>query len=175
MTFAVAVIDMLNPYDHEDAGPLADSVAGILPALSALVEEARRRDVLTVYVNDNFGRWNAGRQEIVRQALEGRRPDLVEPIAPDDAVAFITKARHSAFYETPLEYMLRRAGIERVVLTGQVTEQCILYSALDGYVRHLQITVAADAVASIHDDLGAAALRMMERNMGARIAGASAN
>ena len=37
---------------------------------------------------------------------------------------------------TPLEYLLSQKDIGHVVLAGQVTEQCILYSALDAYVRH---------------------------------------
>ncbi len=55
------------------------------------------------------------------------------------------------------------------MLCGQVTEQCVLYSALDAHIRHLRVTVPRDAVAHIHSDLADAALRMMERNMGARI------
>ncbi|MFN8217304.1 MAG: isochorismatase family cysteine hydrolase [Solirubrobacterales bacterium] len=77
------------------------------------------------------------------------------------------KARHSAFYETPLEYLLGAMEIDDLVLAGQVTEQCILYSALDGYVRHFHPLIPTDAVAAIDDELAAAALRMMERNMGA--------
>jgi nicotinamidase-related amidase len=50
----------------------------------------------------------------------------------------ITKVHHSAFYSTPVAYLLNRLGAERVILTGQVTEQCILHSALDAYVRHLR-------------------------------------
>ncbi len=45
------------------------------------------------------------------------------------------------------------------VLTGQVTEQCLLYSALDAYVRHFEVAVPRDAVASIHRELGGAAWR----------------
>jgi nicotinamidase-related amidase len=81
----------------------------------------------------------------------------------------VVKARHSVFYETPLEYLLRQQEIERIVLTGQVTEQCILYSALDAYIRHLDVAVATDAVAHIHEDLARAALRMMEINMRAEL------
>lgn len=166
---ALLVVDMLNPYDHADAERLAPSVAAIIPELRALIDAARTLELLTVYVNDNYGRWNAGRPEIVEQALGGRDPELVEPIVPHPDTAFVTKARHSAFYETPLEYLLRHSGIERIVLAGQVTEQCILYSALDGYVRHLQIAVSRGAVAAIHPDLAAAALRMMEVNMSAEV------
>lgn len=79
----------------------------------------------------------------------------------------MVKARHSIFYETQLEYLLRKAEVERIVLSGQVTEQCVLYSALDGYVRRFAVTVPRDAVAAFHEDLADAALRMMERNMSA--------
>jgi nicotinamidase-related amidase len=162
---ALVVIDMLNRYEHEDAEPLVRSVREALPAMQALIERARRERVLTVYVNDNYDDWSADRGKLLERALAGRYPSLVEPIAPATDVPFVTKARHSAFYETQLEYILRHEGIERVVLLGQVTEQCILYTALDAYVRNFSIRVAIDAVAPIDTDLGDAALRMMERNM----------
>jgi nicotinamidase-related amidase len=53
-----------------------------------------------------------------------------------------------------------------------VTEQCILYSALDAYVRHFKVSVAPDAAAHIHEDLAQASLRMMERNMRAKLVAA---
>ena len=78
--------------------------------------------------------------------------------------------RHSAFYSTSLGYLLGQRNTRHVVLTGQVTEQCILYTALDAYVRHFELSVARDAVAHIDAELGDAALKMMEDNMRATIA-----
>jgi nicotinamidase-related amidase len=166
---ALIVIDMLNRYEHSDAEPLLSSVRGILTALSRLIEKARRSGILTVYVNDNHGDWTAGRTQLSQWALQGADPSLIEPILPAENVPFLIKARHSVFYATQLEYLLRHENIDRVVLCGQVTEQCILYSALDAYVRHFQVVVVRDAVAHIHEDLARAALRMMERNMRAEI------
>jgi len=60
---------------------------------------------------------------------------------------------------------LMARAVRVVVLTGQVTEQCILYTALDAYIRHFDIRVVRDAVAHIDEELGDAALRMMESNM----------
>lgn len=59
--------------------------------------------------------------------------------------------------------------MDHVVLCGQVTGQCVLYSALDAHIRQLRVTVPEDAVAHIREDLAQAALRMMERNMSASI------
>jgi nicotinamidase-related amidase len=168
-TTALIVIDMLNHYEHEDAETLRRSVHGTLPAIQGLVQRASTTDVPIVYVNDNHGDWSAGRPELCQRALEGPDPSLVEPIIPGERAAFLVKARHSIFYETQLNYMLRDQGIERLVLIGQVTEQCILYSALDAYVRHYSIVIPRDAVAHIHRDLADVALRMMEINMAAEI------
>ena len=154
---------MLNPYDHEHADLLAANVEPVVPTVARLVRDAR--DVELIYVNDNYEDYTATRDDLVRGALDGSRPDLIEPIVPPDGVDFLQKARHSAFYSTALDHLLRERGIETLVLAGQVTEQCILYTALDAYVRTFAIRVPRDAVAHIDEELGAAALQMMERNM----------
>jgi len=161
---------MLNSYEHEDAEVLMRSVREVLPTIASLIERAKDEDVRTIYVNDNYGAWNQGRAELIEQVTAGPGRDLIEPIVPAEDTDFVTKARHSAFYETPLEYLLRQGRIERVVLTGQVTEQCILYSALDAYIRHFEVVVPSDAVAAIRPELHEAALSMMELNMGAEVA-----
>ena len=167
---ALLVIDMLNPYDHDDAEPLAACVEQRLSGIVALRDEAKRRDdVLLVYVNDNDDQWDAGREALVARAVNGKHPELVEPIMPTEPVPFLPKGRHSAFYQTALGHLLRIEDVERVVLTGQVTEQCILYTALDAYLRGYDIVVPPDAVAHIHEDLAQAALRMMQVNMRAEL------
>ncbi|MEU3184128.1 isochorismatase family cysteine hydrolase [Streptomyces sp. NPDC006923] len=166
---AVVVIDMINTYEHADADLLLPSVTKVVPSVVRLLERARERDVPVIYVNDNFGEWRSHHGEIVETALSGPHADLVEPLRPDDASLFVVKARHSIFYETPLAYLLSQLGIGHVILCGQVTEQCVLYSALDAHIRHLEVTVPDDAVAHIHADLADAALRMMRRNMKADV------
>jgi nicotinamidase-related amidase len=166
---AVVVIDMINPYDHTDADKLVESVETVLPQVGGIVERAGGADVPVIYVNDNFGSWRSNRDELVESALHGRHPELVEPIRPTAESLFVVKVRHSIFFQTPLEYLLGQQGIDRLVLVGQVTEQCVLYSALDAHVRHLAVCVPPDAVAHIRGDLAEAALRMMELNMGAEI------
>ncbi|MGY5047587.1 cysteine hydrolase family protein [Streptomyces sp. 900105755] len=166
---ALVVIDMINTYDHEDAELLLPAAEQVVPVLANLIGRARDADVPVIYANDNFGLWRSHHGELVESALSRPHAALVEPIRPDDDSLFVVKARHSIFYDTPMSYLLWQLGVGTVVLTGQVTEQCVLYSALDAHIRHLDVTVPKDAVASIHPHLADAALEMMERNMGARI------
>ncbi|GHF66880.1 cysteine hydrolase [Streptomyces sp. NRRL_ISP-5395] len=166
---ALIIIDMINSYDHPDAELLVPSVRTALPQLTRLIGRARAEKVPVIYANDNFGEWRSHHGEIVETALAGKNAGLVEPVLPDDDSLFVVKARHSIFYETPLSYLLSQLDVAHVVLAGQVTEQCVLYSALDAHIRQLRVTVPRDAVAHIHSDLADAALRMMERNMGAAV------
>jgi len=167
---AVLVIDMLNAYRHPDAEQLMDSAADIVEPLADLIRRGRHReDVDVIYVNDNYGDFTGDWGDIVRAALDGARPDLVEPLLPTPDCLRLTKVRHSAFYSTQLDYLLRQSTPQRLVITGQVTEQCVLYTALDAYIRHYDVVVPPDAVAHIDAGLGKAALQMMRRNMRAEL------
>jgi nicotinamidase-related amidase len=167
---AVLVTDMLNTYQHEDADVLIRSVEDIVDPLAGLIARARQRDdVDLIYANDNYGDFTAGFDDIIDAALNGQRPDLVSPVAPTQDCRRLLKVRHSAFYSSSLDHLLRQLGTKKLILTGQVTEQCILYTALDAYVRHFSVVVPPDAVAHIDSELSDAALTMMEKNMHAEI------
>lgn len=165
---ALLVVDVLQTYDFEspeEAAALRENVRKAIPAMQRVIADAREQEVLTIFVNDNFGVWNAGRAELVERVLQGEFKDLVEPLLPDEDVAFVVKARHSAFYETPLAYLLGQEEVDHLVVLGQATEQCILYTALDAYVRHFDVTVVTDACAGIDDELVEASLKLMQRYM----------
>ncbi len=167
---AVLVVDMMNSYQHPDAEELIPNVGKIVDPLADLIRRARESgEVDLVYVNDNYGDFSAEFSGLVRAALDGARPDLVKPVVPPEGSRVLTKVRHSAFYATALAYLLNRLETKRLIITGQVTEQCILYSALDAYVRHFPVVIPTDAVAHIDRELGAAALKMMEQNMSAEL------
>jgi nicotinamidase-related amidase len=170
---ALIVTDMLNHYEHEDADKLVESVEQALPQIVALRDRAREQGALVMYVNDNHGEWEASRDGLVQSAREGARPDLVDPILPREDDLFLAKTRHSIFYASPVAHILAEEDVDRLVICGQVTEQCILYSALDAYLRQLDVAIPRDGVAHIFEDLAEASLKMMERNMHAEVGAAA--
>lgn len=170
---ATIIVDMLNPYDHEDAEALAAQAESRIEPIRGLIEKTRELGLELIYVNDNYDDFTATSKDIGNNASNGRRPDLVEPILPPKGALFVQKVRHSAFYSTSLDHLLQVKEVDAVVFAGQVTEQCILYSALDAYVRGYEMAVAGDAVIPIDPELGEAALKMMQSNMGARVEPAS--
>jgi nicotinamidase-related amidase len=166
---ATIVIDMLNPYDHEDGDALAAQAAERIEPLKALIAATADAGAELVYVNDNYDDFTATSKDLGASAMNGRHPELIEPILPPKGTLFVQKVRHSAFYSTALDHLLRSRDLTTIVLAGQVTEQCILYSALDAYVRGFEVRVARDACVPLDTELGDAALKMMERNMSATV------
>jgi nicotinamidase-related amidase len=166
---ALIVIDMITPYEHPDAELLLASAESVVPAVERLIQRATDEKAPVIYVNDNFGSWTSNSESIYQAATSGAAPQLVKPLRPAETALFVVKARHSIFYQTPLEYLLGELEVDRLVLAGQVTEQCVLYSALDAHIRHHRVVIPKDAVAHIHADLAEAACTMMEMNMGAEI------
>jgi nicotinamidase-related amidase len=165
---ALLVVDMLNDYDHPDGDRLRESATSVVPVIGDLLERARAEDVPIVHVNDNHGLWGGAPEALVDRSREVAGAELIDPVAPSEGVPFLFKARHSAFFGSALEYLLQTEGIGRLVVTGQVTEQCIMYTVLDAFIRHFDVVVPHDAVAHIDAELADAALRMMRSNMRAQ-------
>jgi nicotinamidase-related amidase len=59
------------------------------------------------------------------------------------------KKRYSSFHGTDLEFVLRRLGVETLVLAGINTTTCVLNAAFDATNRDFRVVVAADAVDSM--------------------------
>jgi nicotinamidase-related amidase len=163
------VVDMISDYAFPDAEQVTANVERAVPAIRRAREIADVAGVRVVYVNDVLDDWRCSRPATLRRALEGERPDLVDPIAPRDDDAFFFKGRHSAFYGTLLAHYLHATDTDRVVFAGQVTEQCILYSAHDAHVREYDVTILRDGVAALDDAQGEAALEMLRDNVHAEI------
>lgn len=72
---AVLVIDMLNAYRHPDAELLTPNGADIIDRIAGLIRVARdHEDVDLIYINDNYGDFTAGSDDIVRSTLEESGP-----------------------------------------------------------------------------------------------------
>jgi nicotinamidase-related amidase len=166
---ALVVVDMINTYDHPDAETLAESVADVLPNIRELIRRGHASDdTLVFYANDNHEAWELSREQLVEQAMGGEHPELIEPIAPKGSEPFIMKGRHSIFYQSSVDHLIQVAGVKELILCGQVTEQCIQYSALDAHMRGFEVVVPRDAVAHINPEWAEAAFGMMEKNMHAK-------
>jgi len=143
---ALVLIDVINHFEFPDGKSILRQALKIAPALARLKKKAREASVPTIYVNDNFGQWRSDMSKLLRYCLkpEAAGRVFVEQLRPDDEDYFVLKPMHSAFYQTPLDLLLRELGASSVVLSGLATNSCILCTAHDANMRNLNIIVPRD-------------------------------
>ncbi|PRW59276.1 putative inactive nicotinamidase [Chlorella sorokiniana] len=87
---------------------------------------------------------------------------LVEPLAAAPGERVVVKKRFSAFFNTELDMVLRRMGVQDVVIAGVQTPNCIRGTAWDALaLDYPRVTVLADATASRSEAVQAANLEDM--------------
>ena len=73
------------------------------------------------------------------------------------------KPRHSAFYGTPLQFMLEELRAQTLILTGVSADSCITITAHDAHVRMFDVWTPRDCVASTDPAYTHEALKQLKR------------
>ena len=71
------------------------------------------------------------------------------------------KPKHSGFYATPLELLLRYLKVGQVIVTGIAGDNCVLFTAADAYMRDFVVVVPSDCTLSLDADRNRSALEHM--------------
>lgn len=162
---ALLLIDVINPLDFPEADQFLQFAIPAADRLSKLTSRAQDAGVPVVYANDNFGRWRSDHTAVIDRCLEPNclgRP-LVERLRPETDDYFVLKPKHSAFFSTTLDTLLRYLGTRTLVVGGFAADICVLFTANDAYMRDLQLIVPSDGVASNDETDCRAALKLMRR------------
>jgi biuret amidohydrolase len=178
---AVLVIDMHRGSTDPPGTVYVPGAAAIIPTLAGLLDRARAAGVPVIFVvhqirpdgsdaNSPFWREATTVADLYPNVTEqvigsdwARLADGLEPRAGD---YFLPKKRYGAFSGNDLAFVLRNLGVETLVLTGVETEICVLATAFHAFNDDYRVVVVRDAVAALDPELGDAALRIVEREVG---------
>jgi nicotinamidase-related amidase len=166
---ALLILDMFSDFDFPDGRAVLRAARRILPHVARLRSRARAAGAAIVYVNDNIGPWRSDFRGLLAHctAPGAHGADIARVLAPADYDLVVLKPRHSGFYATPLGALLEQAEVRRVGLAGISTHQCILFTANDAYIRHLELTVPRDCVAAGTQEDDRLALKYLSSVLGA--------
>jgi nicotinamidase-related amidase len=141
---------MISEFDFPDAPALLPRAVRAAKHIAEMKRRARRSRWSVIYVNDAPGVWESDRHDFVRRCFEprARGRKIVELLAPAEEDYFLFKPRHSAFFDTSLHSILSRLRVKRLILTGVTAHQCVLFTAMDAYIRGYQLAVPSSCVAS---------------------------
>ncbi len=169
------LVDFVNPLNFEGSEDIASSAVEAARRTAALRRRLSKDRVRTIYANDNYGLWTSEFRALWKRcAALGGAPGQIAKLVPPRLKDFaLLKPRHSAFYATPLEILLQQLHCKRLVVTGLAADSCILFSAMDAYLRGYSLWIPPDCVAAESQDARDKALELMARTLKADVRPAS--
>lgn len=171
---ALLVVDLQNDFVHPKgaygrAGQVAAAIAELPERIRPLADLLRARGGWVVATQFTLVPGKGG-EPIISPHLKALRPFLAKGDfapgswghAPVDALQpadlSVEKVAYSAFYQTRLEWVLRKCGIARLLVCGIVTNGGVASTAREAHVRDLDVTVLSDGCAAFSQDTHETAL-----------------
>lgn len=149
---ALLVIDMQRE-SLPDGFYGVPNMAEVTRNCSRVIRAARRREIPIVYTRHVYR--ISGVDALAREprAEDGRTPlayvgeqaEIVAELTPQPQDVVIQKRRYSAFYGTELDSVLHGLGTTELILTGVVTDGCVMTSAWDAFANNWPVTLVKDA------------------------------
>ncbi len=145
---ALLILDMISEYRYPDGDRILRSAVKAAPNIARLRKRAHAAKVPVIYANDTLGQWESDQKSFLERCMQPDSPGrkVVEQLAPTPEDYFMFKPRHSAFFGTPLDTLLERLKVGRLVATGITSHQCVLFTAMDAHVREYELVVPSDCV-----------------------------
>ncbi|HEX3853785.1 MAG TPA: isochorismatase family cysteine hydrolase, partial [Polyangiaceae bacterium] len=147
---ALLLLDLINDFEFPGGDELLKRARSVVAAIVRLRQRCIERDIPTIYVNDNFGRWRSDLRTLVRHCLrpQARGAELLRELQPSARDYFVLKPQNSGFFSTVLETLLRHLEVHTLILCGLTTDNCILFTAHDAYLRKFRLYVPRDCSAA---------------------------
>lgn len=160
---ALIIVDVINDLDFPEAKQLARFVPALADKIARLKRRAKAARVPVIYVNDNFGRWRSDFRALIEHCRKGKSRSLIEKLYPEQDDYFVLKPKHSGFFSSTLETLLRYLRVRRLIITGIAGNFCVLFTANDAYMRDYELAIPCDCVISNTAKENTEALQLMER------------
>ena len=161
---ALLLVDVINDFDFPEADQLLRYARPMAKRLLRLKQRAQEAGIPVIYVNDNFGRWKSDFRHTVEHCEKnGHGSDLVRLLRPEQNDYFVLKPKHSGFFSTTLETLLRYLETQSLILTGIAGNFCVLFTANDAYMRDFNLFVPSDCTVSNTRQENQSALRLMKK------------
>src|SRR5215210_5435380 len=161
---ALLLIDVINDLEFEGGEQLLKHALPMARKIGALKRRTKEAGIPSIYVNDNFGKWQSDFNKLLSHCLEEdvRGKPLVQQLKPDEDDYFVLKPKHSGFFSTTLDTLLEYLQARTLILTGLAGNICVLFTANDAYMRDFNLIVPSDCVASNTAEENRHALELMK-------------
>lgn len=171
---ALLLCDLQNDFIHPRgaygrAGQSAPAIAALPARLKPLVEAMRAKGGWIASTHFTLVPGKGG-EPFISEHLRELRPflgkgdfapgswghALVDELAPSDLA--VEKLGYDAFWNSRLEWVLRKAGVRKLLVAGIVTNGGVASTVRGAHVREFEVTLLEDGCAAFSDEVHRAAV-----------------
>lgn len=165
---ALVIVDLQNDFLHSDgaygrAGQKSEAIAALPARVSPVAEKLRKAGGWIVSTQFTLVPGKGG-EPFISPHLAKLRPflkkgdfqpgawgqQLVDELQPADLS--IEKIAYSAFHQTRMEWVLRKAGVETLIFAGIVTNGGVASTVRAAHVRDFHTIVLSDGCAAFRQE-----------------------
>jgi nicotinamidase-related amidase len=147
---ALVVIDMQNDFVKQGGSLLVPEAEATVPAIEGLLELARAARMQVVYSQDTHRRGDPEWEIWPEHCREGTWGwEIVAELVPRANDTVIRKFHYDAFYNTPLDHLLRLRGVDTLVLCGTIANISVQYTAASAALRRYDVVIPRDAISAL--------------------------
>jgi nicotinamidase/pyrazinamidase len=175
MANVVLVLDMLRGF-CEEGYPLyvGEAIRQLIPNVRRVLEEETAKGSHIIFLCDSHAPDDKEFEMFPPHCVRGTEETEIIPELRQFADEVIAKTRFSCFHGTNLEERLRELKPDKIIVVGVCTDICVMHTVADARNRDYLVEVPADCVATFDQEAHRYALRHIEKILGARVIGLSA-
>ncbi len=145
MADALLIVDLVNDFV---TGKLPCPRAGrIIPNVRRLADGARKAGVPVIYCNDAHLASDFELAVWGPHSMKGTKgAEIIPQLAAEKGDYVLEKRTYSAFFETPLDTVLRAHDVKNLVITGLHTNICDRHTSAEAFFRGYKPVVPEDGV-----------------------------
>ena len=172
---ALIMIDMQRGFIDPSSPICIAGAAGTVPACAEAIRFFHESELPVFYAVRHYRAdgsdvekarakvWADGGKPLSETCDESMSDAFPEEFEVLDCDRIMIKPRFSAFFATSLDLVLRRLGVQTVLLAGTTTPNCIRTTCYDAISLDYNAVVLSDCTSSVTDAVQAANLADMQR------------
>lgn len=172
---ALLIIDMQKAFVEPGAAHCIKGAKATVPKIAEAVRCARKQGMTIIWVKRQYREdgsdveftrrdaWLAGGRTMAPGSVGLNSEELADGLVMEPGDYEIIKPRWSAFFLTELDLILRRKGIDTVILTGTTTPNCIRTTCYDAIALDYHTYILEDCCSSQTEAIQQANMEDMAR------------
>lgn len=153
MNKALIIIDMLNDFVLGNAPLQIPNAKSIVGCINEQRKIAAENSYPVIYVSDAHSPDDEEFDIWPKHCVKGTKgAEIIDELKPSEKDIALEKTRYSAFFNTRLDEVLRENDIDTLVLTGLLTNVCVMYTAADAVSRNYHVIVPENCVIALDEE-----------------------